>query len=139
MTIGTLEVHLISAHGLKCSDVLSKSDPYVLLSCSTQTQRSQTASNQGPNPVWNQTFKFPVEQDAHELSLRVMDSDFLEDDDDLGLAKIPLRGVISAGKLAATPFNVVQPDGKFHGEIKVELKFIPKGTATHAYGGYGSF
>ncbi|KAH0857197.1 hypothetical protein HID58_085458 [Brassica napus] len=44
MPHGTLEVVLVSAKGLEDSDFLNSMDPYVLLTCRTQDQKSNVAS-----------------------------------------------------------------------------------------------
>eukprot|EP00249_Psilotum_nudum_P003459 c16859_g2_i1 orf=136-576(+) len=132
----SLEVILESAHGLKSADCFSKTDPYVLLSYSTQILRSKTVKNHGNDPIWNEKFLFTVDEGVSELILKIMDEDLFTADDHLGTAKIPLKGVLSTGKLPPTAFNVVRPDGHYQGEVKVALTYSPKKLQSYSTGLY---
>ncbi|TYJ23519.1 hypothetical protein E1A91_A08G198200v1 [Gossypium mustelinum] len=96
MPQGSLEVFLASAKGLEDTDFLFKMDPYVILTCRTQEQKSSVAS--GSEPVWNENFIFNVSEGAEELKLKIMDSDIGNDDfvgeAEIGLPEgmIPLEG-----------------------------------------------
>ncbi|KAK8483796.1 hypothetical protein V6N11_030565 [Hibiscus sabdariffa] len=72
MPQGTLQVVLVSAKGLDDTDFLyvfnvsensncgkraGKMDPYVLLTCRTQEQKSRVASGQGSEPEWKREFR----------------------------------------------------------------------------------
>ncbi|KAF8100949.1 hypothetical protein N665_0213s0014 [Sinapis alba] len=75
MPHGTLEVVLVSAKGLEDSDFLNSMDPYVLLTCRTQDQKSNVASGQGTTPEWNETFIFNVSEGTTELKAKIFDTD----------------------------------------------------------------
>ncbi|KAG6666781.1 hypothetical protein I3843_01G052100 [Carya illinoinensis] len=126
MPEGTLEVLLVCAKGLENTDFLSHMDPYVLLTCRTQEQRSSVASGQGSEPQWNETFVFTVMTDeASELNLKIMDKDSFTNDDFVGEATIPLEALFIEGSLPPTVYRVVK-DEEYRGEIRVGMTFTPE-------------
>ncbi|KAF5734826.1 C2 domain-containing protein [Tripterygium wilfordii] len=122
MTRGTLEVLLVSAKGLENTDFLNNMDPYVILTCRTQEQKSSTASGQGSEPEWNENFVFTLSDNISELKLQIMDSDAGTSDDIVGEATIPLDALFTEGSIPATAYNVVK-DQEYRGEIRVGLTF----------------
>ncbi|XP_022996373.1 elicitor-responsive protein 3-like [Cucurbita maxima] len=142
MPAGTLEVLLISAKGLENTDFLCDMDPYVVLTCRSQEQKSSVASGKGSEPEWNETFVFTISDGAEEITLKILDSDSGTQDDFVGEVTIPLEPVYLEKTLPATPYNVVK-DAEYRGEIRVGLTFAPEErTATdfqgedEAYGGW---
>ncbi|XP_072975213.1 elicitor-responsive protein 3-like isoform X2 [Typha angustifolia] len=87
MVEGTLEVLLVSAKGLDDADFLGKMDPYAILICRTQEQKSNVKSGAGSDPEWNESFKFTLSNDVEELTIKLMDSDAVSADDFVGEAK----------------------------------------------------
>ncbi|MCO5587594.1 hypothetical protein L7F22_041543 [Adiantum nelumboides] len=126
MPSGTLEVLLASANGLKSGDFFSKTDAYAILCCGSQCQKSNVARNQGSCPTWNQRFLFSVEEGVEEVTLKIMDEDFMTADDELGCVTVPLQSAFQFGKTATTGYNVVKKNGKNKGEVKLSLTFTPK-------------
>ncbi|KAJ6404588.1 hypothetical protein OIU84_012704 [Salix udensis] len=128
MPEGTIQVLLVGAKGLESTDFLTNNDPYVLLACRTQEQKSSVASGQGSEPEWNETF--------------IMDRDTLTDDDYLGKASIPLEPLFIEGNLPATAYSVVK-DEEYRGEIRVGLSFTPEDRTSRALDaeeeGYGGW
>lgn len=140
MPEGKLEVLLVSAKGLENSDFLSSMDPYVLLTCRAQEQKSSIATDNGSTPEWNETFLFTVNGHVSELNLKIMDKDTFTADDCIGEANIPLSVVFEEGSLPPTSYNVVK-DGEFKGEIRVGLTFTPetyhsRGLPEEEFGGW---
>ncbi|XP_023532855.1 elicitor-responsive protein 3-like [Cucurbita pepo subsp. pepo] len=142
MPAGTLEVLLISAKGLENTDFLCDMDPYVVLTCRSQEQKSSVSSGKGSEPEWNETFVFTISDGAEEITLKILDSDSGTQDDFVGEVTIPLEPVYLEKTLPATPYNVVK-DAEYRGEIRVGLTFAPEErTATdfqgedEAYGGW---
>ncbi|XP_023743621.1 elicitor-responsive protein 3 [Lactuca sativa] len=127
MPSGKLEVLLVSAKGLDDTDFFTKMDPYAIITCRTQEQKSNVAAGQGSSPEWNETFVFSVSGEVLELVIKIMDSDVISEDDFVGEAKIPLGTLFVEGNIPPTPYNVVVND-EFCGEIKVGLQFIPEDT-----------
>ncbi|KAJ4952619.1 hypothetical protein NE237_029451 [Protea cynaroides] len=125
MPRGTLEVVLVKAKGLEDTDFIGKMDPYVILTCRTQEQKSTVASGKGSEPEWHESFVFTVSDGVEELHVKIMDSDFGTHDDFVGEATIPLEPVFVEGSLPPTPYNVVK-DQEYCGEIRIGLTFTPE-------------
>ncbi|CAN6235722.1 unnamed protein product [Urochloa humidicola] len=124
MAQGTLEVLLVGAKGLENTDYLSNMDPYAVLKCRSQEQKSSVASGKGCDPEWNETFVFTVSDNTEELFIKLLDSDGGTDDDFVGEATIPLVAVFTEGSIPPIVYNVVK-DEEYRGEIKVGLTFTP--------------
>ncbi|KAK1618425.1 hypothetical protein QYE76_023942 [Lolium multiflorum] len=122
MVHGTLEVLLIGAKGLENTDYLCNMDPYAILKCRSQEQRSSIASGKGSSPEWNENFVFTVSDQATDLVIKLMDSDSGTADDFVGEATIPLEAVYTEGSIPPTAYNVVKGE-HYCGEIKVGLSF----------------
>ncbi|KAF3969662.1 hypothetical protein ACB098_10G063500 [Castanea mollissima] len=125
MPRGTIEVLLVSAKGLENTDFLNDMDPYVILICRSQEQKSSVASGKGTQPEWNESFVFTISDGASELTLKIMDSDTGTADDIVGEATVPLEPLFMEGSLPPTAYNVVK-DQEFRGEIRVGLTFTPE-------------
>ncbi|KAH9732114.1 Elicitor-responsive protein 3 [Citrus sinensis] len=116
MPRGTLEVLLVGCKGLEDSDFLAGSvDPYVVLTCRTQEQKSSIGSG-----------------DVTELTLKIMDKDTFSNDDYLGEATISLEPLFMEGSLPPTAYNVVK-NQEYCGEIRVGLTFTPERDGDGAY------
>lgn len=126
MPRGTLEVLLVDAKGLHDTHFLWKMDPYCIIKCRSEEQKSSVASRQGTHPEWKEKFVFDLPEGVSDLNIRIMDKDTFTSDDFIGEAIIPLQGLFEAGSLPTTPYNVVLPDNSYCGQIKVGLNFIPK-------------
>ncbi|CAL5069048.1 unnamed protein product [Urochloa decumbens] len=124
MAHGTLEVLLVGAKDLENTDYLSNMDPYAVLKCRSQEQKSSVASGKGSDPEWNETFVFTVSDSTEELFIKLLDSDGGTDDDFVGEARIPLEAVFTEGSIPPIVYNVVK-DEEYRGEIKVGLTFTP--------------
>nr|CAB3487742.1 unnamed protein product [Digitaria exilis] len=125
MAQGTLEVLLVGAKGLENTDYLSNMDPYAVLSCRSQQQKSSVASGKGCDPEWNETFVFTVSDSTTELFIKLLDSDGGTDDDFVGEATIALEAVYTERSIPPTVYNVVK-DEEYRGEIKIGLTFTPE-------------
>ncbi|KAA8522375.1 hypothetical protein F0562_013264 [Nyssa sinensis] len=126
MPRGTVEVLLVGAKGLENTDFLCNMDPYVIIICRTQEQKSSVASGKGTEPEWNENFVFTISDSVSELSIKIMDSDSGSEDDFVGQATIPLDPLFMEGNLPPTSYNVVK-DEEYRGEIKVGLTFTHQG------------
>ncbi|XP_052209348.1 elicitor-responsive protein 3-like [Diospyros lotus] len=129
MPRGKLEVLLVGAKGLESTDFLFNMDPYVILTCRTQEQKSSVASGQGCEPEWNEIFLFTLSDGTSELSIKIMDSDGGSEDDFVGKAIIPLEPVFTEGSIPTTSYNVVKSE-EYCGEIRVGLNFTPEELTT---------
>ncbi|GMY30248.1 elicitor-responsive protein 3 [Fagus crenata] len=125
MPQGKIEVLLVGAKGLENTDFLNNMDPYVILTCRTQEQKSSVASGKGTEPEWNENFVFTISDGVSELTLKIMDSDAGTSDDFVGEATIPLEPLFMEGSLPPTTYNVVK-DQEYRGEIRVGITFTPE-------------
>ncbi|ERM95144.1 hypothetical protein AMTRI_Chr07g31010 [Amborella trichopoda] len=129
MPRGTLEVLLVSAKGLENTDFLCNMDPYAIITCRTQEQKSSVASGKGTEPEWNENFVFSISDGVSELNIKIMDSDGATADDFVGEVSIPLEPLFMEGNLPPTAYNVVSSDQTYCGEIRVGLTFTPEETS----------
>ncbi|KAL8139174.1 hypothetical protein V2J09_005175 [Rumex salicifolius] len=130
MSHGKLQVLLVSAKGLDGADFLSNVDPYAVITCRSQEQKSNVASGGGSNPEWNETFVFTISGSVSELVIKLFDKDTFTADDFLGETKIPLEPVFLEGNLPVASYNVVK-DEEYRGEVKLSLSFSPE--RSHSY------
>ncbi|KAK8342019.1 hypothetical protein V6Z11_A08G208700 [Gossypium hirsutum] len=138
MPQGSLEVFLASAKGLEDTDFLFKMDPYVILTCRTQEQKSSVAS--GSEPVWNENFIFNVSEGAEELKLKIMDSDIGNDDfvgeAESGVPEIMMIGmnILEDGRSLHTQTEIGLPEGMIplegEGTLQKEKGIIEVGIQT---------
>ncbi|MCO5593753.1 hypothetical protein L7F22_047770 [Adiantum nelumboides] len=126
MPEGTVEVELIQAHDLKDVEAFGKSDPYCLLSCGHVKHRSRPIHDGGSSPIWNQSFLFEIPDGVPELSIQLLDLERHGRDEAMGIAIIPLAQVYAQRQIAPAKYKVQLPNGHFHGDIEVRLKFFPK-------------
>nr|GMC63722.1 elicitor-responsive protein 1 isoform X2 [Ipomoea batatas] len=148
MVVGTMEVTLVNARGLKNNEFLGGGiDPYVLIQYRGQEHKSSIARGEGSNPTWNEKFnfrvEFPVADDEYKLLLNIMDHDTFSEDDYLGQTTVHLKEVFELGiengtyELHPHKYSVVGSDQSFCGEIQVAISFSPKGSVdTEEYGGW---
>ncbi|XP_023529262.1 16 kDa phloem protein 1 [Cucurbita pepo subsp. pepo] len=138
MGMGMLEVHLISGKGLQAHDPLNKPiDPYVDINYKGQERMSGVAKNGGPNPLWDEKFKFLAEYpgsggDFHIL-FKVMDHDAIDGDDYIGDVKIDVKDLLAEGvrkgwsEIPPRMYHVLAHKIHFKGEIEVGVSFKLQG------------
>lgn len=99
-----------------------KQDPYCVLTCYQQKFRSNTHTDGGKDPVWNQIFTFePVSPDI-SLKLEFFDEKMLFRDKAIGEGKILLRKVFEApSKTLDMKIPVHTLRGKQQGECTLQL------------------
>ncbi|KAJ4951069.1 hypothetical protein NE237_027901 [Protea cynaroides] len=87
---GKLLVTVVKADGLKNTEMIGKSDPYVVLYVRPLFKVKTRVINNNLNPVWNETFELIVEdKETQSLILEVFDAD-VGQDKRLGITKLPL-------------------------------------------------
>uniref|UniRef100_A0A7N0TQ96 C2 domain-containing protein n=1 Tax=Kalanchoe fedtschenkoi TaxID=63787 RepID=A0A7N0TQ96_KALFE len=137
MAIGILEVNLVDAKGLQDTDLIGKSDPYVVIRYRGQERQSSTARDGGRDPIWNERFTFRAEYPGsghghHKLTFRIMDKDTFSSDDFLGEASIYVEDLLAMGvengsaEMHPERHRVVLADQSYWGHIRVGLTFTPK-------------
>lgn len=125
---GVLEIHLIEAHGLMDTDSFAgKSDPYAIVYCHKEHQKSRVIEGTQGDPVWDESFSFQIDSDVTDTLIKLFDKDDLKADDALGSIVIPLHKVFTCGHLPPAKYKVLGSKGQPQGEVSVALKF--SGTA----------
>ncbi|CAM6055588.1 unnamed protein product [Sphagnum tenellum] len=129
MAIGVLEIALLRAEGIKGDEILGlgMANPYAIIKCGGQVQRSATAQNQGSRPTWNQTFTFNIEDGATELSVKLYNKNALYDSR-IGDTRIQLKDTFNkVGLTTTTWYDVARPMSRnMQGQIELSLKFTLK-------------
>ncbi|KAG5590521.1 hypothetical protein H5410_041035 [Solanum commersonii] len=120
---GVLSVTVISAEDVPVTDLMGKSDPFVVLIMKKSGEKKKTrVLNNTLNPVWNQTFDFVVEDGLHDLLiLEVWDHDTFGKDK-IGRCIMTLTRVILEGEFKDT-FTL---DGAKSGRLTFHLKWTPQ-------------
>ncbi|XP_002533151.2 16 kDa phloem protein 1 isoform X2 [Ricinus communis] len=149
MAIGTLEVELLNAKGLRGTDFLGKIDPYVIIHYRSQERKGSVARDDGGSPAWNEklTFKveYPGQGDDYKLIFNIMDHDTFSADDFIGQATIYVKDLLELGvengvaELQPRKYCVVQADNSYCGEIQVGLNFtlkVEEDNGGEEYGGW---
>jgi Ca2+-dependent lipid-binding protein len=129
MATRTLNVEIIGASGLKDTELIGKSDPYVVVSVGKTERKSKPAKDQAETPAWNETFSLPVLDTDTELLVRILNDDTMGRDEEMGHAVVPLS-LIHGGSHSASTFPL-ELKGKPHGEIKMSLSFEGEGHQAH--------
>ncbi|KAI8379779.1 C2 domain-containing protein [Radiomyces spectabilis] len=123
---GTLSVTIIEARKLHGEDLIGKNDPYVELWLDEKyKQRTKELSNTN-DPVWNQTFTFPIEggSSVHKLYLKVLDKDPIGSDK-IGEAKLDFADAFRGSPIDTWVKLPAKLGLTSHGEVHVYIQFIP--------------
>ena len=121
---GVLQIQLQSGSNLRVADITGASDPYVVLSTNTCTCTSKVI-NGSVNPKWNESmWLYARDVNTDTLRIRVYDSDFLNSDDDLGTAVVPLRALASSGTKSVDLDVALEGPGAGQGRIQLTLKLF---------------
>ncbi|KAJ4848707.1 hypothetical protein Tsubulata_033729 [Turnera subulata] len=148
MAVGILEVLLVNAKGLRNTDFLGKTDPYVIIKYKSQERQSSVARGQGSNPKWDEKVRFKVEYPGqggdYKVTLRIMDHDNFSADDFLGEAEIYVKDLLALGvengtaELKPLKYRVVGENATYFGEIQVGVTFTLKADDNNQeeYGGW---
>ncbi|XP_022946306.1 synaptotagmin-5-like [Cucurbita moschata] len=120
---GVLCVTVISAEDLPATDMVGKSDPYVVLTMKKSEMKNKTrVVNESLNPVWNQTFDFVVEDGLHDMLIaEVWDHDTFGKDY-MGRCILTLTRVILEGEYKES----FELDGAKSGRLNLHLKWMPQ-------------
>ncbi|KAA8492527.1 Elicitor-responsive protein 3 [Porphyridium purpureum] len=129
---GRIEVHVVRAKNLKRKDLLSKSDPYVVVSMQGHELAQTMPIKDNQDPEWNAFFglhvKGHIPEDARIL-VRVMDHDgslkgAIKKHDYLGTVSLPARTVFEEGDLVGV-FNLLsENDSKVKGDLTLRFKYF---------------
>lgn len=131
---GTLIVRPICGKLLRDTDFLTKMDPYCVVTCGSQRQKTRIASGAGKNPSWSDQLVFKKSYEDM-LQISVFDYDGNSRDDLVG------EGSISIARITSTPtwedWVEVNYKGRRAGEVRLSVSFTPEG-GNYAQPGYGA-
>ncbi|MCE3052257.1 hypothetical protein HAX54_052014 [Datura stramonium] len=125
MPHGQLEVFIGHARGLEDQNWLTDMNPYVVVTCRTEEKKSSTASGEGENPEWNETFLFTVTRGCDEVHIKIMDENTFKDDDFIGETTLSLEEVFDKGEIETNMYELYKDDESC-GSINIGLTFTDR-------------
>ncbi|KAI5071322.1 hypothetical protein GOP47_0013573 [Adiantum capillus-veneris] len=122
-----LDITVIGCRNLKDTEWISRQDPYVILEYAGNKYRTQTDTDGGRNPNFNEKYMLPLIEGLREINVAVWNSNTLSADDFIGSGKIILQKVFTDGYHDST-WPLTTRSGRRAGEIRVILHYKnPKG------------
>lgn len=122
MNYGQLSVKPTRGEFQKDLDVVGKMDPYCVVNCGTQQQRTATCKSGGKRPVWYENFIFNLQNNEQVVTFHCYDEDPGKDDF-IGSGEIMISQIKQQGSVA--PWVDILKSGRLAGRILVELKYTP--------------
>ncbi|SAM08432.1 hypothetical protein [Absidia glauca] len=123
---GILHVTIVEARKLKGEDLIGKNDPYVEFWIDSKyKQRTKELSNTN-NPVFNQTFTFPLSQGSsdHKIHFTVLDKD-LVGSDKIGEVTVDFADIIQQNRPVDEWYKITGKTGlRSHGELRLAISFV---------------
>ena len=80
----------------------NKMDPYCVIQCDGQSQRTQAAIGKGKRPTWQDALIFRIGPNSQSLTINVWDKDFMSSDDYIGQALVPLLSLSATGRISTS-------------------------------------
>jgi len=117
--IGKLKCTVVAARGLKKGHKTGKYDPYCMLFCERQKEKTRTVKRT-MTPKWNAAFEFYVSEHGASLEVTVYDWNRILADDFIGRVAIPIAD-LTAGKEVDEWFPL---QGKKNEKIAGEIHLI---------------
>eukprot|EP00742_Colponemidia_sp_Colp-10_P008469 GILJ01009176.1.p1 GENE.GILJ01009176.1~~GILJ01009176.1.p1 ORF type:complete len:1090 (-),score=186.68 GILJ01009176.1:145-3414(-) len=121
-TIGTVQVRVVGASGLRKADLFS-SDPYCLVKLGRQQHKTKVV-RKSLNPTWDEEFEFLVSSlEVQSLRLEVYDKDKAFSDDKLGACDLALKDLLQTSRIDTQISLGVNKKNQPRGSIHVILTF----------------
>ncbi|KAI5058184.1 hypothetical protein GOP47_0026354 [Adiantum capillus-veneris] len=95
--VGILDVFLLKAEGVMNTDILGKSDCFVILFVRKKPERIKRSSTKKNtlNPVWNEGFRIEVDDPQYQiLTVQLMDEESVTKAEFIGRATVPLNDLV---------------------------------------------
>jgi hypothetical protein len=121
LSSGQVSVKPVRAELYRDMDPFGKMDPYCIVNCGTQQQRSATAKNGGKSPVFYETFIFNLSNNEQLIQFNLYDDDPGKDDY-LGGGQINISQISQSGGSVAPWIDLIGKTGTLAGRLLVELK-----------------
>ncbi|KAJ8652897.1 hypothetical protein O0I10_011431 [Lichtheimia ornata] len=121
---GTLTVRVIEAENLKNEDTFGHNDAFVELWLDKEYKQRTEVLKNADNPVWDQTFTFPIEEGSskHKIYLKVLDKDTL-DTEKIGEGKLDITTAFEGNEIdewVELPAHLHLSD---HGKVHLNVTF----------------
>ena len=126
-----LHLKVVEAVDIPKMDIISKSDPYCIVSLSNSVNRQRTKTiDNTDHPVWNQEFHFPIKHNSNNtpvsISITVYDEDTFSKDDIISSIEIPVNDYL-VGRVydewySLYPAKKVKKGGRIHLVVHVAPK-----------------
>ncbi|CAO3593332.1 unnamed protein product [Absidia cylindrospora] len=123
---GVLHVTVVEARKLHGEDLVGKNDPYVEFWIDSKYKQRTKQLSDTNNPVFNQTFTFPLTQNSHEskLHFQVYDKDVVGSDK-IGEATVDFAEVVSHNRPVDDWYRLSGMTGlRSHGELHLSISFV---------------
>lgn len=95
--VGILDVFVLKAEGVMNTDILGKSDCFVILYVRKKPERIKRSSTKknSLNPVWNEGFKIEVDDpENQQLTVQLMDEESVSKAEYIGRAIVPFNDLV---------------------------------------------
>ena len=118
-----LHIRAVEAAEVPKMDVCGKSDPYLVFTLSTSSQKWKTKTKKNTvTPVWNEEFHLPITSNmTDELHVEMFDQDDISKDDQISTMNFKVRE-FPVGKVTDSWYNFQPVKGVKNGG-KVRLVF----------------
>ncbi|SAM04261.1 hypothetical protein [Absidia glauca] len=123
---GVLHVTVVEARKLKDEDLIGKNDPYVEFWLDSKYKQRTKQLDGTNNPVFNQTFTFPLENGSshHKLTFEVHDKDTMGSDK-IGDVTVDFADVIKQNRPRDEWYKLSGKIGlRSHGELRLIISFV---------------
>ncbi|XP_039019931.1 protein SRC2-like [Hibiscus syriacus] len=117
-----LVVTVVACKKLKDTEWLSRQDPYVSLEYGSSKYRTQTCTDGGKMPIFQEKFTFSLIEGIKEMHAVVWNSNTLHIDDFIGYVRVQLRKVISHG-FDDNFWPLQTKTGRFAGEVHLIMHY----------------
>ncbi|KAK9286571.1 hypothetical protein L1049_014970 [Liquidambar formosana] len=117
-----LVVSVVGCNKLRDLEWISRQDPYVYVEYGGAKHRTETCTDGGKNPTFQQKFAFVLIEGLRELNLTVWNSNTLSYDNFIGNGKVHLHKVLSEG-YDDSYWPLQTKTGRYAGEVHLIVHY----------------
>ncbi|KEP64816.1 UNVERIFIED_CONTAM: Elicitor-responsive protein, putative [Hammondia hammondi] len=119
----TVTVH--SARELHSTNLITKMDPYCIVTMGNHTFKTNVDDHGNKTPCWNQAFKMDYVGEA-QMRFKILDKDKLTKDDYIGMADVTLSPIVYGTRFYNAEIELTRKEGKRAGFLKITIEFEPR-------------